>query len=209
MTVEATRPPAARIGLVESTTNQSQQNFPATTSATGSSCDGSPHTALASPSLACRSRRAPSPIPAPRRPPDTPFDPETAATVALVGAGTRPVNSRSFHVHKTLPVDPMVLPGVCARTTLGEDSHRTGSVSADTLPLDHDRKEEAPERSLNLEPVSATSVISLLCIKQGDNPFAALESSSVRGFFCFPSANSTTIHGIPIMKGAASEYRQT
>ena len=43
------------------------------------------------------------------------------------------------------------------------------------------------------------------CIKQGDNPFTALESSSVRGFFCFPSLNSTTNHGIPIMKRAASE----
>ena len=43
------------------------------------------------------------------------------------------------------------------------------------------------------------------CIKQGDNPFTALESSSVRGFFCFPSLNSTTNHGIPIMKRAASD----
>ena len=42
------------------------------------------------------------------------------------------------------------------------------------------------------------------CIKQGDNPFTALESSSVRGFFCFPSLNSTTNHGIPIMKRAES-----
>ena len=46
------------------------------------------------------------------------------------------------------------------------------------------------------------------CIKQGDNPFTALESSSVRGFFCFPSLNSTTNHGIPIMKRAASDYTQ-
>ena len=98
----------------------------------------------------------------PERCNNAPFDPETAATVASVGDGTRPVNSRSFHVHKTLPVDPMVLPGVCVRTTLGEDSHRTDSVSADTLPLGHDRKEEAPQKSLNLELVSATNVISLL-----------------------------------------------
>ena len=127
--------------------------------------------------------------------------------VALADDGSLPVNSRSFHEHKNLPEVPPGHLEVCARTPLDARSRRTGSHPADTLPLDHDRREEEPGRSLNLEVVSATSVISLLLLKQGDNPFAAFESSSVRGFVCLPSPISTRNPRITLSKEAAYEIR--
>lgn len=205
MTVKATRPPAARIGLVGSSTNQSQQSFPATTSATGLKCDGSRRTVHALPTLAFLSRRAPSSIPAPQRHPGTHVCREIAAMVALADGGSRPANNRSFHEHRNSPAGPTGLLEVSAHTPLGEASRHTGNPPADIPPLDLGRREEEPGRSLNLEVVSATNVISLLFVQQGDNPLAAFKSSSVRGFVCRPSWNSTRNQAVAIIHEAPSD----
>jgi hypothetical protein len=110
--------------------------------------------------------------------------------VALAGAGSLLGNSRNSHEDRILPEDPTALLAVSAGTPLDASSRRTGNPRADIPPPDLDRREEEPGTDLNLEEVSATSVISLLLVKQGDNPFAALESSSVRGFVWLPSTIS-------------------
>src|SRR3972149_395187 len=106
-----------------------------------------------------------------------------------VGDGSRHDRSRSSHEDRTLPADPSVLLGAFVGTLLDAVARRTGNSSPDTPLPDLDRRVEVPGKNLNLQQVSATTVASLLVI-QGDNPFAALESSSVRGLLCFPSSSS-------------------